>query len=70
MKEHTMKNLIEVFGVLGIILLVIAGIVLFPLAVLWSVNTLVPIAAIPYGFLQWCAVIVLGAFTRGHVSTK
>lgn len=37
-------------------------IVLGPLAIIWSLNTLFPALAIPYNLDTWCAVIVLNGF--------
>ena len=34
-------------------------IVFGPLAILWSLNTLFPILAIPYNFYTWFAVVLL-----------
>lgn len=34
-------------------------IVFGPLAVIWSLNTLFPILAIPYNFYTWFAVVLL-----------
>lgn len=34
-------------------------IVFGPLAVIWSLNTLFPILAIPYNFYTWLAVVLL-----------
>jgi hypothetical protein len=53
-----------------ILILAIAMVVLFPLAVIWSVNILVPAAAIPVSFDTWCAVVVLGMFFRGEAALK
>jgi len=49
-----------------IVALAIALIVLFPFAVIFSLNTLFPVLAIPSNFDTWCAVIVLGMFFRGE----
>lgn len=46
-------------GVGGLILLTIVGIVLSPLAIIWSLNTLFPVLAIPYTFWTWLATLVL-----------
>lgn len=43
------------------ILLIVFG----PLAIIWSLNTLFPILAIPYGFLQWLAVVVMNITVFG-----
>jgi len=37
-------------------------IVLGPLAIIWSLNTLFPALAIPYNLDTWCAVVVLNGF--------
>ncbi len=57
-------------GKILIVLLAIALVVLFPLAVIWSVNMLLPAAAIPVSFDTWCAVVVLGMFFRGESTFK
>lgn len=49
-----------------IVLLAIALIVLFPFAVIFSLNTLFPVLTIPTNFDTWCAVIILGMFFRGE----
>lgn len=48
-------------------LLVFAALLLVfgPLAIIWSLNTLFPLLAIPYGFLQWLAVVVMNATIFG-----
>jgi hypothetical protein len=37
-------------------------IVLGPMAIIWSLNTLFPALAIPYNLDTWCAVVVLNGF--------
>jgi len=46
------------------ILLVIALFVLAPLAVIWSMNTLFPVLAIPYNIETWLAAILLAGTVR------
>jgi hypothetical protein len=43
------------------VLLIIFG----PLATIWSLNTLFPVLAIPFGFYQWLAVVVLNLTVFG-----
>lgn len=50
------RDIITIFAVLTIAVL---AIIFLPLATIWSLNTLFPILAIPYGFYQWAAVVVL-----------
>ena len=56
--------------IIGFILLVLAYIVLAPLAVIWSMNMLFPVLNIPANFDTWCAIIVLGTFVRSTVTVK
>lgn len=53
-----------------LILLVLAIIVLMPLAVIWALNTLFGLA-IAYTFWTWLAVLILGsALNSGSVKKK
>jgi fumarate reductase subunit D len=52
-----------------IVLLFIVG-VLSPLALIWAINTLFPVVAIEYSFINWLAVLVVLAVTRSEVSFK
>jgi hypothetical protein len=54
------------FAVLSVVCLIILG----PLLIIWSVNTLFPVADIKYTFGTWCAVLLLGAFLRANVTVK
>lgn len=44
-----------------VIAIVVALIVLGPLLILWSLNTLFPALAIPYTFWTWLAAALLSA---------
>lgn len=65
-----MNTLTKGAGILFLVALFIGLIILGPFVVIWSLNTLVPVAAIPYGFWQWLAVILLGMFFRGSTTTS
>jgi hypothetical protein len=43
-----------------------------PMAIIWSLNTLFPMLAIPFGFYQWLAIIILNCtwFARASLSNK
>ncbi len=56
------RDIIAIVGLLAFALFIIA---FGPLAVIWSLNTLFPILAIPLGFYQWLAVLVLNATVFG-----
>jgi hypothetical protein len=54
-----LENLKYIF----ILLFVLAAIVLGPILVIWSINTLFPVLTIPYTLETWIATFVLsGAF--------
>ena len=57
-------------GATLLILLIIAFVIFGPIAVLWSINTLFPIAAIPYNFFTWLAVVVLFLVGKSSVTVK
>lgn len=46
--------------ILGFIILVIVLVTIGPLLVIWSINTLFPIADIPYTFKTWIAALLIG----------
>lgn len=54
-----------------LIVVVVLGIVFGPLAVIWALNILFPVLAIPYTFKTWLAILVLSAvLTPFKVTTK
>lgn len=44
-----------------VFVLLVVSLVFGPLAIIWAINTLFPVAAIPYTFWHWLAVAVLSA---------
>jgi len=52
--------------VIAIIALVIAGTILM----IWSLNTLFPVLAIPYTLNTWAAAVLLGGLFNARISTK
>jgi len=56
--------------VLAVIVLIVAAIIFGPLLAIWAINTLFPVANIPYSFDTWAAIVLLGAFTRANVTVK
>ena len=48
-----------------VVLLVIALLILMPVATIWSLNTLFPALAIPLTFDTWIAAVVLGGVVGG-----
>ncbi len=55
--------------VLGLALIA-AVVVLGPLVVIWSINTLFPAVNIGYGFDTWCAVVLLHAFFSSAIKFR
>ena len=53
------KYTADIVGTLIFITFLGLLIVFGPLAVIWSLNTLFPILAIPYNFYTWFAVVLL-----------
>ena len=47
--------------VLGVVVLVIALILAGPFLLIWALNTLFPVLAIPYTIWTWVAALILGA---------
>ena len=57
-------------GILGLILVVILLIAAGPLLLIWALNTLFPILAIPYTFWTWLAALILGSAVAPKISKK
>ena len=53
------KTTADIISTLLFITFIVLLIVFGPLAVIWSLNTLFPILAIPYNFYTWFAVVLL-----------
>ena len=62
-----MKNDYSIGVLAGAIVLTVALIVLVPLLIVWSLNTLFPVLAIPYDVWSWLAVVVLFGAVRANV---
>jgi hypothetical protein len=52
------------------IILIIALVILGPIATIWSLNTLFPSLNIPTNFDTWCAVVVLGGVFKSNITVK
>lgn len=55
MTKQTKDIMTIIFMLIFAALMIIFG----PLATIWSLNTLFPVLAIPFGFYQWLAVVLL-----------
>lgn len=52
------------------VVFLVALIILGPVAVIWSLNTLFPALAIPLSLDTWCAVVVLSSVFKTTISKK
>ncbi len=59
------KTTSDILGILVYLALIIAIVIFGPLAIIWSLNTLFPVVAIPYTFWNWLAVVILNATWMG-----
>jgi len=48
-----------------LILVVLIGVAIGPFLIIYSLNTLFPLLAIPYNIDTWCAAMLIGAAVRG-----
>ena len=48
----------------------VALVILGPVAVIWSLNTLFPALAIPLSLDTWCAVVVLSGVFKTTITRK
>jgi len=57
-----MKNSI---GIIFMAIVLVLFVILGPICILWSLNTLYPILAIPYSIETWLATVVIAGIFRG-----
>lgn len=53
------KQTRDIITIISLLVFALLLIIFGPLAIIWSLNTLFPLLSIPYGFLQWLAVVVM-----------
>ena len=63
-----MKN--DYAVILGAVVLAIVLILVGPLLVIWSINTLFPVLAVPYDIWTWLAVVILFGAVRANVTVN
>jgi len=66
MKKYSVGSGLFTLAILAVIFLFIVG----PLLVIWSINTLFPVLAIPYDIWTWLAVVILFGAIRANVTVK
>jgi hypothetical protein len=57
-------------GVVGVIVLIAVLIIAGPLLILWALNTLFPVLAIPYTIWTWLAALILGSTLSPTIRVK
>lgn len=66
-----MKQSVVMVGSAAFVMLFIAALLIFgPVFVIWSLNTLFPVLAIPYTLETWCAVVIMAWFMKMRVSVR
>jgi hypothetical protein len=59
------KQTRDIITIVALLTFAVLLIIFGPLAIIWSLNTLFPILAIPFGFYQWLAVVVMNLTVFG-----
>jgi hypothetical protein len=62
------KSAFFVTGAIGLILIIVFCVICLPFAVIWGLNTLFPLLAIPYTFWTWLSVIVLNGTINSSIN--
>ena len=57
-------------AIAALFIVAIALVIIGPLIIIWSMNTLFPVLAIPYDIWTWLATVFLFAAVRANVSVK
>ena len=55
---------------IGLVIAATVLVILSPLAVVWALNVLFPVLAIPYTWQTWLSVLILGGLLKSKVSVK
>lgn len=58
------------FSIVAFVLFLVCVVIFGPFLTIWAANTLFPSLAIPYTFDTWLAVVLLGGFFRGTITTN
>ena len=66
------KQTRDILSIVALLTFITLVIIFGPLAIIWAANTLFPILAIPFGFYQWLAVVVLNltVFSKAILTKK
>lgn len=66
------KENMDIMTISALLFFAVLLIIFGPLAIIWSLNTLFPVLAIPIGFYQWLAVVVMNitVFSKAMITKK
>jgi TRAP-type C4-dicarboxylate transport system permease small subunit len=66
------KQTTDIITIITLLVFAMLLIVFGPFAIIWSLNTLFPVLAIPFGFYQWAAVVLLNltVFSKAIINKK
>ena len=59
----------DAIGMVGVFVFIALLVIIGPLLVIWSLNTLF-VLGIPYNFFTWISIVILAAAVRGNVNVK
>ena len=62
--------MIKLIGMGMFIVLMLIAALFFPVAIIWSLNTLFPVLNIPVNIDTWAATLLLGLFIRSTIEVK
>ena len=60
----------KALALLFVIALIVALVIVGPLATIWALNTLFPVLAIPYTIETWFAVIIVASLFKTNLTYK
>jgi hypothetical protein len=60
----------KLIGMVGVVALIVVLIIAGPLLIIWALNTLFPVLAIPYTVWTWLAALILGSTLSPTVKIK
>jgi hypothetical protein len=60
----------KLIGITGIVALVVVLVIAGPLLIIWALNTLFPLLAIPYTVWTWLAALILGSTLGPTIKVK
>lgn len=60
----------KLIGIVGVAALIVVLVIAGPLLIIWALNTLFPVLAIPYTVWTWLAALILGSALSPTIKVK